>query len=230
MADRLFYFSRSANRLPGQGANEYVSDPNRYLDLARTPNWRQILSNFWVAPFEVNGVRWNSVEHMFQGYKINLADPQRAWLFTLNSGSDLGRSEGSVAQRNRKMIVLTPQQLAQWEQLKDSIMYTALKAKFSQNELPKQILLQTRDAELWHSPGRTRPERQFLLERVRNELRGQAISFDQLGQLFARGRVAKYELIPMTFNHLVILTDTDGQVFSSLVQYNAQTNQILPPV
>jgi hypothetical protein len=42
--------------------------------------------------------------------------------------------------------------------------------------LPKQVLLQTKDAELWHSPGRTRPGRQYLLERVRAELRGRSVN------------------------------------------------------
>ena len=34
--DRLFYFSRSADRPPGQGANEWVSNPALYSELART--------------------------------------------------------------------------------------------------------------------------------------------------------------------------------------------------
>ena len=60
--DRLYYFSRSADRPPGQGVNERVSNPSKYTELAQVKNWRHILSNFWVAPFEVNGVQWNTVE------------------------------------------------------------------------------------------------------------------------------------------------------------------------
>lgn len=67
--DRLYFFSRSADRLPGSGANERVTDPQQYTELEAVPNWRQMLSNFWVAPIQVGGQRWNSVEHLFQSHR-----------------------------------------------------------------------------------------------------------------------------------------------------------------
>lgn len=132
-SDRLYFFSRSADKYPGTGANEYVTDRNKYIELSKIPNWRQMLSNFWVAPFEVSAVQWNTVEHFFQGYKINIANPQLSVLFALNSGSPLSRASGDEAQKNRKLAILTPEQLQQWESMKDKILYTALYAKFSQH-------------------------------------------------------------------------------------------------
>ncbi len=228
--DRLFYFSRSADRPPGQGANEWVADPKRYTELARTPGWRQMLSNFWVAPFVVQGVNWNSVEHFFQGHKINLASPQQGLLFSLNSGSELSRSGGDVAQKNRKMVVLTPQQLQQWEQIKNGVMYAALKAKFSQSPTLRRILLSTGEAELWHSPGRAPAGREMLLERVRAELRGTALSFEEATGKISRGEVSGIEVIPGQPNSLLLITGTDGAPYSTRVQYDPATNHIFPPV
>ena len=169
-SDRLYYFSNSAAKAPGKGVNEYVSDPNKYTRLAQISDWRRKLSNFYVALFVVLGVEWNTVEHMFQSYKINIADSGLAWSFCINSGSQLSMSDGSIAQKNRKAVVLSPEQLRQWETLKDTILYTALKAKFTQNAELRELLLATGNAELWHGAPRTTASRQFLLERVRSEL------------------------------------------------------------
>lgn len=168
--DRLYYFSKSASKAPGKGVNEYVSDPSKYVRLAQFHDWRKKLSNFWIAAFDVLGVQWNTVEHMFQSYKINIANPQIAWSFCINSGSQLSISDGSEAQKNRKAVVLSPEQLKQWEALKDTILYTALKAKFTQHPSLRELLLATGNAELWHGAPRTTASRQFILERVRSEL------------------------------------------------------------
>jgi len=168
--DRLYYFSKSADKPPGKGVNEYVTDPSRYQILRAISNWRQKLSNFWVNPFDVQGVRWNSMEHMFQSYKLSLANPVVAWSFTLNSGSDLGKSSGDEAQRHRKDVILTPDQLAQWEELRDTVLYNGLTAKFNQDPELKRLLLATGTAELWHGTPRVPAQRQLVLERVRSEL------------------------------------------------------------
>ena len=97
MSDRLYYFSRSKNTVPGKGVNEIVHDPSKYNELSQIRNWRQMLSNFWVSEFQVNGIRWNTVEHMFQGYKINLANTELGFQFSLNSNSSLSQGSGDMA-------------------------------------------------------------------------------------------------------------------------------------
>ncbi len=168
--DKLYFFSGSASKYPGKGVNEYVQNPNLYFELSTISDWRHKLSNFWVAPFEVEGARWNSLEHMFQAYKINLARPDLAFQFSLNSDSALSQAHGSEAQKNRKIVVLTPGQLAQWENMKTNVLYHGLKAKFSQNPDLLQLLRATGAAELWHGAKRVAPQRQYTLERVRAEL------------------------------------------------------------
>ena len=49
MNDKLFYFSKSRNVVPGKGANEIVENPLIYNDLAKIKDWRKILSNFLVT-------------------------------------------------------------------------------------------------------------------------------------------------------------------------------------
>lgn len=241
--DRLYYFSRSADRPPGQGANESVASSEKYSHLSRISNWRQMLSNFWVAPFEVDGVRWNSVEHMYQSYKLNLASPEKAWLFTLNSGSELGRSGGDVAQKNRKLVVLTPGQLQEWDQLSDKVLSAGLKAKFSQNPDLKRVLLLTKDAQLWHGAPRTPAERQLILESVRSE-----IAFEEAGKALQEGRIVKMRqfasepdfsseearralregrVVPMKRPDFgAVLTDNQGMEY--YVKYDPKTRQIFP--
>lgn len=170
MSDKLYYFSGSADKLPGKGANEYVSDVTKYSSLASVKDWRRKLSNFHIAPFECYGRRWNTVEHMFQAAKVALVDKKLAHTFCLDSGTELSQGYGSEAQKRRKIVLLNDSQLSEWEDIKRSVMYDALYAKFSQNEDMKCILLCTADAELWHGTPRHKPSRQYSLELVREQL------------------------------------------------------------
>jgi len=169
-AERLFYYSKSRDVKPGKGANEFSSDPNQYKTLLGVKDWRKILSNFYVSPFKWNGRRWNSVEHAFQSAKINLVDPRKAETFTLDSGSELGRADGLAARMQRKMVFLGPKELKKWDSIKSDVMEDILYAKYTQVPLAARVLLATGDAELWHSPGRAKAERQYELERVRDRL------------------------------------------------------------
>ncbi len=170
--DRLFYYSSSADRAPGEGVHEHVSDPAPYRELAARPGWRRMLSNFWVADFTLEGRTWRTVEHRFQAAKIALADQAAASLFTLESGSELAQGDGNAARKMRKMVVLTAAQLAAWERMKRDVMQAAMRAKFTQHPDLGALLLATGDAELWHSAGRGHaPGRVHELEAVRAELR-----------------------------------------------------------
>ena len=237
--DKLYFFYRSADKYPGSGANEYVSDINKYMELKRVYNWRQILSNFWKSPFEVNGTRWNSVEHMFQGYKINIANPQLGFLFSLNSNSPLSRASGDEAQKNRKLAILSPEQLKQWENMKDNIMYNALYAKFSQHTELKRVLLLTQDAQLWHGAARVAPSRQYLLELVRaqllaNDMKTIFITFERAAQKLADNEIERYvidyRLQPLVNipNQIITLIGKDGINYLVKAKYDKMTNQIYP--
>jgi ribA/ribD-fused uncharacterized protein len=170
MADKLYYNSRSPDKLVGKGTNEHINNFSKYDKLNAYNDWRKCLSNFWVAPFTINDLKYNTVEHMFQGTKISLEDPILGAQFALNSGSKLSKESGNVAQENRKIRILSAKNLIEWEKMKDNVMYVAMRAKFSQNKDMCDILLATGAAELWHGVGRVPPTRQFILEKVRSEL------------------------------------------------------------
>lgn len=193
-ADRLFFFSKSADKAPGKGSNERVADPAAYAALAARTNWRQALSNFWVAPFTgPDGHRYNTVEHYFQAKKLYIAlGPERFFqeqsmqpfeatylfrTFCLDApdAAPSASEGGAAAQKRRKMIYLAEPELTLWDARRENVMFDAQLAKFSQNDELKEILLATGNAELWHGAARQPPARMLSLERVREALRPEAL-------------------------------------------------------
>lgn len=171
-ADRLYFYSGSADRPPGAGVNEQVADPAAYAALAAVPRWRKMLSNFWVADFRLDGRTWRTVEHRFQAAKIALVDEALAAQFALESGSALSQGDGAAARAQRKAAWLSGPALAAWEAQKHGVMRAAMAAKFEQNADLAAVLLATGEAELWHGMGRGQPpQRVFDLEAVRAGLR-----------------------------------------------------------
>jgi ribA/ribD-fused uncharacterized protein len=126
------------------------------------------LSNFWIAPFEVDGVRWASVEHYYQANKSD--DPEQvAWVRKAQSAGEAKRRGQRVRLR------------FDWERVKDKVMLTALRAKFAQNADVREVLVGTGEAALhedapndlyWGARGRDRLGQ--LLAQVRDELRERA--------------------------------------------------------
>ena len=45
-------------------------DLDKYNALRKIKDWRKKLSNFWISPFNLEGKRWQSVEHYYQGSKF----------------------------------------------------------------------------------------------------------------------------------------------------------------
>jgi predicted NAD-dependent protein-ADP-ribosyltransferase YbiA (DUF1768 family) len=168
--DKLFYYSKSRDLAPGKGVNEYVEDPSQYKILSKVKDWRKILSNFYVSPFTWNGRTWNSVEHAFQGSKIALVDPEKGEWFTLESGHTIGQGNGEEARKNRKLVMLNQRKLKEWNEIKSNTMESILYEKFTQVPLAGRVLYETSDAELWHSPGRAKAERQWEMEKARDKL------------------------------------------------------------
>lgn len=170
--DRFSFFSGSVNRSPGEGSNERVADPLLYKALSQIHHWRKMLSNFYVSPFQIDGKTYRTVEHYFQSQKFKALDPQLAETFTVESGTDLGtKGDGLAARSMRKAIVLTKDQVEEWNAIKDDCMYRAWEAKFTQNTQLGNMLLETKDAELWHIGPRMPPCRFLGLEKIRSDMR-----------------------------------------------------------
>jgi predicted NAD-dependent protein-ADP-ribosyltransferase YbiA (DUF1768 family) len=170
--DTLYFHSKSKDVAPGKGVNENVKDPKVYEELAKIKDWRKVLSNFHMYPFEYKGNTYNTIEHVYQSQKIALVSPDKAYLFTLESGHDIGKGDGSIARKNRKLIVLNKAMLSKWSKITDDVMYEAALSKYKACPEASNVLKATGDAELWHLVSRSSHHCRFAhLERVRALLR-----------------------------------------------------------
>ena len=94
-------------------------------------------SNFAAYPFEIDGKVWRTSEHYFQAQKFAGTEHEEE-LRLVASPMVVARMGRSRQRPLRK----------DWETAKDDIMRTALRAKFTQNEELRKILLETGDARL----------------------------------------------------------------------------------
>jgi predicted NAD-dependent protein-ADP-ribosyltransferase YbiA (DUF1768 family) len=166
--DKLCFYSKSKDMRPGKGAGEIVENHELYFELEKYKDWRKVLSNFHVYPFIFEDYTYNTIEHVFQAKKIEIVDPDKAYLFTVDSGSELGIGNGEIARKNRKLVKLNNKELQKWCQIKDDIMLKASIAKYSHCEEACNILKKTNKAQLWHIVSRSKPIRFNHLEYIRD--------------------------------------------------------------
>ena len=183
MADKFFFYSKSADAPPGKGGGKDIRFQERlntktdYTELGRIKNWRKALSNFYVAPFILDDNEWNSVEHFFHAVKfrnnkIESKSYEYYKTFTLNSGSPwatdpvlakqagkAGRVSGKTGIYKKKIgNVEIPKDITMrhdfyTSKIDSRLQKLAFLAKFTQHENLKRLLLATGDAELWHYTG-----------------------------------------------------------------------------
>jgi ribA/ribD-fused uncharacterized protein len=170
MGDRFYFYSKSRDAKPGKGTNEYVHDSSVYEKLGKIKDWRKVLSNFHLYPFEYEGYTYNTIEHVFQAKKIELVDAEKALWFTLESGHEIGQGDGEVARKNRKLVTLNQDELREWGKIKDQIMFEAEVHKYKSCVLARHVLEETKNAELWHVVPRSKPIRFIHLEIIREKL------------------------------------------------------------
>ena len=101
----------------------------------------EFLSNFWHSPFVHEGITYATNEHFFQAMKT-LDPKERLWIAC-------AETHGIAKRRGRQCTLRSD-----WEQVKDEVMLTGLRLKFSIPTLRIQLLM-TGDQELiegnwWH--------------------------------------------------------------------------------
>lgn len=168
--DKLFYYSKSADKPVGKGANELVANPVDYAELNKIGDWRRILSNFCAIPngFTYDGHTFKTVEHAFQSKKIGLVDQQKAFTFTLESNTILSRGGGQMARGfGRKLVVLSKDKLKEWGRIKTQVMKDIMVARFMQDDVGRDVLLKTNSAQLHHIRPRQKSIRMIELECAR---------------------------------------------------------------
>ena len=132
-------------------------------------------SNFAEYPIRVDGERWPTTEHYFQAQKFE----DLAYRRKIRSSSS--PMEAARLGRDRRMKLRRD-----WESVKVSVMETALRAKFTQHDDLRALLLSTGDAQLiehtendayWGDGGNGRGKNMLgqLLMRLRTSLRHLAV-------------------------------------------------------
>jgi starvation-inducible outer membrane lipoprotein len=76
--------------------------------------------------------------------------PFRQLYLSINKGSLMSVGDGSVAQNNRKIVVLDDNTIKQWNLISQYTMDDIAFAKYSQSKIGKLLLSATKNAELWH--------------------------------------------------------------------------------
>ena len=148
------FYSKSADKAPGKGTNEFLFENDSFDELKKNKNWRKQLSNFYESNFIHDGHTFRTAEHAFHYNKFKLFDKNIAFEFTLESNSELSKGNGNDARKGRKKMVLSEIQLHEWFKIRDTIMYEILQDKFTQSDDLRDMLLYTKNAELWHFIGR----------------------------------------------------------------------------
>ncbi len=94
-------------------------------------------SNFAPYPIQLDGKQWPTSEHYFQAQKF--VDPEHQEAIRKEKSPTIAARIG----RDRKKPLRRD-----WESVKDSIMRKAVRAKFTQHDDLRQILLSTGDARI----------------------------------------------------------------------------------
>ena len=91
-------------------------------------------SNFALYPIKLKGKTWQTSEHYFQAQKFAGTDYEQKIRKAPNpmKAAQLGRTRKVRIRKN-------------WDNIKDNVMYEALKAKFTQHSELKELLLETGD-------------------------------------------------------------------------------------
>jgi len=165
-SDVFMYYNRSDGKLaPGKGNGEQVN-PKHLMDfreLKSVKDWRRMLDDDWPEPFKLDGHMWETVEHYYQGAKFKEKNRDFYLQFTVDSGSPfakdpaLAHAAGSKSGKIRNKSEKTDTVFRDKKIQIDPDFYgprhleerrKALYAKFSQNEVLKNVLLNTKQAKL----------------------------------------------------------------------------------
>jgi len=168
--DKLQFFRRSADKPAGKGVGEYVNDSNNYTELNKIKDWRKIFCSLWSEEsFEYEGYYYKSYEHAFQSEKFRCNGYNDiAFMFTIESNTKLGNSDGLDAYKARKIKKLLDDEMDKWHQLVNDIKDKLYLNKFTKIEKAKNALILTGEAEIWNDGPRIKRLRCTRLEKTRN--------------------------------------------------------------
>lgn len=177
-----FYNKSNDKPLPGKGNGEKIPIEliKDFSQLTEIKDWRRKLNNEYVAPFELDGHKWKTVEHYYQANKFKNTNKEFYLLFSQDSGSkisedvELAKIAGSKSGKHKgetlrgKEIKIDPDFYGGAE---NAVLENAIYAKFNQDKTDlKQALIQTKKAKLQQYKKGAEPELANALMLVRSKL------------------------------------------------------------
>lgn len=98
-------------------------------------DWRKFLCNTSIAPFEIeysqnNIIKYNTIQHMIEATKINLSDPNKAYEYTLNSGTILSQENGIRISDINNMSNFNEKINLDWKLIESKIIFIAMLERF----------------------------------------------------------------------------------------------------
>jgi predicted NAD-dependent protein-ADP-ribosyltransferase YbiA (DUF1768 family) len=175
------FYSSSVDKPPGKGSGESIpkNEIDEFKELSQMPDWRKKLSNFWLEPFTLDGHKWNSVEHYYQGAKYKRNNNAFYLQFSAEAGTELSKNPAMAKEAGGKSGKYNNVQIRPANIKVDPDFFTgrdskemeaAQYAKFSQTPELKKLLLATKKAKLLHFSRGSPPSVFTELMRVREKL------------------------------------------------------------
>lgn len=153
------FYSKSADKpKPGKGNGESIKQGRESdfseLGLKENNGWRKVLSNFYISPFQIDGKRWNSVEHYFHANKFKTKDSEYYLKFSLDHPDSAFKEDPALAKKAGRKLKLNNEEKQHWERVKSGVMKKAQLEKYRTDPNARKTLLLTKDAKLMHYLGR----------------------------------------------------------------------------
>ena len=181
----MYYNNSSSKPYPGKGSGEKIQEVNimDFNKLHKLKNWRKKLDDSWIAPFTLDGHRWNSAEHYYLGSQFKKGFPDFYLKFSLDSDTEIskdlslariaggktGKTKDNVL-REKKIVIDSDFYEVGVNPRHREERFNAIDAKFKQNLDLQQILKETKRAKLTHFIRGREPEVDILLMKIRREI------------------------------------------------------------
>jgi len=181
----MYYNNSSSKPYPGKGSGEKIQEVNimDFNKLHKLKNWRKKLDDSWIAPFTLDGHRWNSAEHYYLGSQFKKGFPDFYLKFSLDSDTEIskdlslariaggktGKTKDNV-RREKKIVIDSDFYEVGVNPRHREERFNAIDAKFKQNLDLQQILKETKRAKLTHFIRGREPEIDILLMKIRREI------------------------------------------------------------
>jgi len=181
----MYYNNSSSKPYPGKGSGEKIQEVNimDFNKLHKLKNWRKKLDDSWIAPFTLDGHRWNSAEHYYLGSQFKKGFPDFYLKFSLDSDTEIskdlslariaggktGKTKDNVL-REKKIVIDSDFYEVGVNPRHREERFNAIDAKFKQNLDLQQILKETKRAKLTHFIRGREPEIDILLMKIRREI------------------------------------------------------------